>query len=235
MHISGAIALVTGANRGLGRQFAVQLLERGAAKVYATARRPEHVNIPGAEVLPLDITDAASVAAASAAAGDVNLLVNNAGVAFGADLVTGDLNLLHQEMDANFWGALSVIRAFAPQLAGGAILNVLSVLSWIGFQGSGGYAASKSAQWSLTNGVRLELAGQGTQVTGLHLGAADTDMTAGFDVPKTDPAVIVKAGLDGLEAGHWEVLSDNWSRVAKAALAADPRAYYNDPYKLLEQ
>jgi NAD(P)-dependent dehydrogenase (short-subunit alcohol dehydrogenase family) len=235
MHISGAIALVTGANRGLGRQFATQLLERGAAKVYATARRPELITIPGVEVLPLDITDPASVAAAAAAAGDVDLLVNNAGVAFGADLVGGDLDLLRRDMDTNFWGTLSVIRAFAPQLAGGAVLNVLSVLSWIGFQGSGGYAASKSAQWSLTNGVRLELAGQGTQVTGLHLGAADTDMTAGYDVPKTDPAVIVKAGLDGLEAGDWEVLADEWSRVAKAALAADPRAYYDDPYNLVQQ
>jgi len=235
MHISGSIALVTGANRGLGRQFAVQLLERGAAKVYATARRPELITIPGVVTLPLDITDAASVAAAAAAADDVNLLVNNAGVAFGADLVTGDLDKLRQEMDANFWGALSVIRAFAPQLADGGILNVLSVLSWIGFQGSGGYAASKSAQWSLTNGVRLELAGQRTQVTGLHLGAADTDMTAGYDVPKADPAVIVKAGLDGLEAGDWEVLADEWSRVAKAGLAGDPRAYYNDPYNLLQK
>jgi NAD(P)-dependent dehydrogenase (short-subunit alcohol dehydrogenase family) len=235
MHISGAIALVTGANRGLGRQFAIQLLERGAAKVYATARRPELVDIPGAEVLPLDITDAASVAAASLAATDVNLLVNNAGSAFGTDLVAGDLDVLHREMDANFWGTLSVIRAFAPQLTGGAILNVLSVLSWIGFQGSGGYAASKSAEWSLTNSVRLELAGQKTQVTGLHLGAADTDMTAGYDVAKADPAVIVKAGLDGLEAGDWEVLADEWSRVAKAALSADPRAYYNNPYNLLQQ
>jgi NAD(P)-dependent dehydrogenase (short-subunit alcohol dehydrogenase family) len=226
MHISGAIALVTGANRGLGRHFAAQLLERGATKVYATARRPELVTIPGVEVLPLDITDPASVAAAARAAGDVNLLVNNAGVAFGAELVGGDLDVLRREMDTNYWGTLNVIRAFAPQLADGAILNVLSVLSWIGFPGSGGYAASKSAQWSLTNGVRLELAGQGTQVTGLHLGAADTDMTAGYDVPKADPAVIVKAGLDGVEAGHWEVLADEWSRSAKAGLAADPRAYY---------
>jgi hypothetical protein len=83
--------------------------------------------------------------------------------------------------------------------------------------------------------VRLELAGQGTQVTGLHLGAADTDMTAAYDVPKADPAVIVKAGLDGLEAGDWEVLADEWSRVAKAGLGADPRAYYQDPYDLLRQ
>jgi NAD(P)-dependent dehydrogenase (short-subunit alcohol dehydrogenase family) len=227
MHISGAISLVTGANRGLGRQFAIQLLERGAAKVYATARRPELVTIPGVEVLSLDITDPASVAAAAEAAADVNLLVNNAGVALRTDLVAGDLDVLHREMDTNFWGTLSVIRAFAPHLTGGAILNVLSVLSWIGFPGAGGYAASKSAQWSLTNGVRLELAGQGIQVTGLHLGAADTDMTAGFDVPKADPAVIVRAGLDGLEAGDWEVLADEWPRVAKAALAADPREYYS--------
>ena len=235
MQISGTIALVTGANRGLGRQFAVQLLERGATKVYATARRPELVDLPGVEVLSLDITDPASVAAAAEATGDVNLLVNNAGVATGSGLVTGDLDGLHREMDTNFWGTLSVIRAFAPQLAGGGILNVLSTLSWIGFDGSGGYAASKSAQWSLTNGVRLELAGQGTHVTGLHLGAADTDMTAGYDVPKAAASAIVKAGLDGLEAGAWEVLADEWTRVAKASLAGDPKAYYSNPFDIFAQ
>ncbi|MDW5328305.1 SDR family oxidoreductase [Plantactinospora sp. KLBMP9567] len=226
MHISGAIALVTGANRGLGRHFAAQLLDRGAAKVYATARRPELVRLPGVEVLPLDITDPASVAAAARAAGDVNLLVNNAGVSTGADLVAGDLDLLRRDMDTNYWGTLSVIRAFAPQLASGAILNVLSALSWVSSPGAGGYAASKAAEWNLTNGVRLELAAQGTLVTGLHLGPTDTDMTAAFDVPKSDPAAIVKAGLDGLEAGEWEVIADEMPRVAKAALAKDPREYY---------
>jgi NAD(P)-dependent dehydrogenase (short-subunit alcohol dehydrogenase family) len=226
MHISGAIALVTGANRGLGRHFTAQLLERGAAKVYATARRPELVDLPGVEVLGLDVTDPASVAAAAQAAGDVNLLINNAGVSTGADLVAGDVDLLHRDMDTNFWGTLTVIRAFAPHLAGGAVLNVLSALSWVSYLGAGGYAASKSAQWSLTNGVRLELAGQGTQVTGLHLGPADTDMTAAYDGPKSDPAMIVKAGLDGVEAGQWEVIADEMPRVAKASLAGDPRAYY---------
>jgi NAD(P)-dependent dehydrogenase (short-subunit alcohol dehydrogenase family) len=226
MHISGAIALVTGANRGLGRHFAAQLLDRGAAKVYATARRPELITLPGVEVLPLDITDPASVAAAARAASDVNLLVNNAGVSTGADLVAGDLDLLRRDMDTNYWGTLSVIRAFAPQLAGGAILNVLSALSWVSSPGAGGYAASKAAEWNLTNGVRLELAAQETLVTGLHLGPTDTDMTAAFDVPKSDPAAIVKAGLDGLEAGDWEVIADEMPSVAKAALAKDPREYY---------
>ena len=226
MQISGAIALVTGANRGLGRHFAAQLLERGAAKVYATARCPELVDLPGAEVLRLDVTDPASVTAAARAAADVTLLVNNAGVSTGADLVSGDLDLIRREMDTHFWGTLTMIRAFAPQLAGGAILNVLSALSWFAYPGAGGYAAAKAAAWNLTNAVRLELAAQGTQVTGLLLGAADTDMMAGHDVPKGDPAVIVKTALDGLEAGQWEVLADEWAALVKAALANDPRAFY---------
>jgi NAD(P)-dependent dehydrogenase (short-subunit alcohol dehydrogenase family) len=226
MQISGSIALVTGANRGLGRQFAAQLIQRGATKVYATARRPELVDIPGAEVLRLDITDPASVAAAAEAAADVTLLVNNAGVATRADLVGGDLDLIRQEMDTHFWGTLHMVRAFAPRLAGGAILNVLSALSWFSGIGAGGYAAAKAAEWNLTNGVRLELAAQKTLVTALHLGAADTDMMAGVDVPKSDPADVVRAALDGIEANSLEVLADGWSAQAKTALAADPSAFY---------
>ncbi len=226
MQISGSIALVTGANRGLGREFAIQLLARGATKVYATARRPELVDIPGAEVLPLDITDPASVAAAAVAAPDVTLLVNNAGVSTGADLVGGDLELLRREMDTHFWGTLHMIRAFAPQLAGGAILNVNSALSWFSTIGGGGYAAAKAAEWNLTNGVRLELAAQKTLVTGLHLGAADTDMMASYNGPKTAPADIVRAALDGVEANRLEVVADEWSALAKAALAEDPSRFY---------
>jgi NAD(P)-dependent dehydrogenase (short-subunit alcohol dehydrogenase family) len=226
MQISGAIALVTGANRGLGRQFATQLLERGAAKVYATARRPELVDLPGAEVLRLDITDPVSVKAAAATASDVNLLINNAGITTGANLVGGDLALIRREMDTHFWGTLSVIRAFAPQLSGGAILNVLSALSWFAADGAGGYAAAKAAEWNLTNAVRLELATQKTLVTGLHLGAADTDMMAWYDGPKTDPAVVVRAALDGIEQDRIEVLADEWSVQTKAALAEDPSKFY---------
>ena len=226
MQISGAIALVSGANRGLGRHFAAQLLDRGAAKVYATARRPELVDLPGVEVLRLDVTDPASVTAAAQAAADVTLLVNNAGVSTGADLIAGDLDLIHREMDTHFWGTLTMIRAFAPQLAGGAILNVLSALSWFAYPGAGGYAAAKAATWNLTNAVRLELSAQRTQVTGLLLGAADTDMMAGHDVPKSDPAVIVKTALDGLEAGQWEVIADEPTAQVKASLAGDPQAFY---------
>jgi NAD(P)-dependent dehydrogenase (short-subunit alcohol dehydrogenase family) len=229
MDITGSIALVTGANRGLGRQFAQQLLERGATKVYATSRRPELIDVPGVEVLRLDVTDPESVAAAAAAAGDVTLVVNNAGISTRANLVTGDLADVRREMETHFFGTLGVVRAFAPVLArngGGGIVNVLSALSWFSIDGANAYAAGKAAAWSLTNGVRIELTGQGTQVTGIVLGAADTDMMAGYDGPMSSPADVVTTALDGVQAGDWEVLVDDWSRGVKASLARDPREFY---------
>ncbi|HEY6887687.1 MAG TPA: SDR family oxidoreductase [Solirubrobacter sp.] len=226
MDIEGTTALITGANRGLGRHFAQQLLARGAAKVYATARDPRTIDIDGVVALALDITDPAQVAAAAQAAPDVNLLINNAGVSTGTDLVTGDLDRIRLELDTNLYGTLSMVRAFAPQLAGGAILNVLSRLSWLSFQGANAYAVSKAAAWSLTNGIRLELAEQGTLVTGVLLSSTDTDMMAGWDIPKNDPADVVRAALDGLEAGELEVIADADTAAAKAALTADPRDVY---------
>ncbi|MCW2881275.1 MAG: short-chain dehydrogenase/reductase [Sphaerisporangium sp.] len=229
MKISGSIALVTGANRGMGRHFAQQLLDRGAAKVYATARNPELVDIPGAQVLRLDITDPVSVAAAARAAQDVTLLINNAGISTYQNLVAGDLQKIRLEMDTHYFGTLNVVRAFAPVLAGnggGAVLNLLSALSWLSYDGANAYSAAKAAEWSLTNGIRLELAGQGTVVTGLHVGSVDTDMMAGWDVEKNDPAEVVRAGLDGVEAGKLEVLADDASTQLKAALSADPSVLY---------
>jgi NAD(P)-dependent dehydrogenase (short-subunit alcohol dehydrogenase family) len=229
MKTQGSIALVTGANRGLGRHFAQQLLDRGAERVYATARDPRRVDIPGAEVLALDITDPASVAAAAAAAPDVTLLVNNAGLSVAQDLVTGDLAQIRRELETNLFGTLAVVRAFAPVLAaagGGAILNVLSRMSWLSYPGANSYAVAKAAEWSMTNGIRLELAAQGTQVTGLAMTATDTDMMAGWDIEKNDPAEVVRAALDGLEAGHLEVLADRDTVLAKAALGADPALVY---------
>ncbi|MFJ9554868.1 SDR family oxidoreductase [Nocardiopsis sp. NPDC101807] len=229
MEITGSVALVTGANRGMGRHFARQLLERGAARVYATARRPELVDLPGAEPLGLDITDPASVAEAAVRARDVTLLVNNAGVATYQDLLTGDPDLVRLEMETNFHGPLAVIRAFAPVLAangGGAVLNMLSALSWTSHEGANAYAASKAAAWSLTNGVRLELAGQRTLVTGLHVGSVDTDMMAGWDVEKSDPADVVRAALNGIEADALEVLADEASAGLKSALGSDPGVLY---------
>ncbi|MCW2520121.1 MAG: short-chain dehydrogenase/reductase, partial [Mycobacterium sp.] len=133
MDISSSTALVTGANRGLGRHFATDLIKRGA-KVYAGARNPESVDIEGAIPLAVDITDPASVAAAAEAAGDVTLLINNAGIAADVNLLTGDLDGAHREMETNYFGTLSMVRAFAPVITGnggGGILNVLSVLSWV--------------------------------------------------------------------------------------------------------
>ncbi|PZE39397.1 SDR family oxidoreductase [Curtobacterium sp. MCPF17_031] len=225
MDITGSVALVTGSNRGIGRHFVEQLLERGASKVYATARRPDLVDVPGVEVLALDITDPASVAAAAAAASDVTLLIDNAGVSSSGSLLTDDLADARRAVDTHLWGTLDMVRAFAPVIernGGGAIVNVLSALSWFSAPGAGGYAIAKAAEWNMTNAVRLELAGRGVTVQGLHLGAADTDMMAGYDGPMTDPADVVRAALDGVERDATEVLVDDWTRLVKASLAGDP-------------
>ncbi|RWZ49870.1 SDR family NAD(P)-dependent oxidoreductase [Labedella phragmitis] len=228
MDISTSVALVTGANRGIGREFARILVERGAT-VYATARRPESIDLEGVRALRLDITDPESVRAAAEAASDVTLLVNNAGITTGADLVSGDLGKIRLELDTHFWGTLSMIRAFAPVLTangGGAIANVLSALSWFSAPGAGAYHVAKAAEWALTTSVRAELAGRGVSVTGVHLGAADTDMMRGYDGPKITPAQVVEAALAGVEAGSAEVLVDDWSRFVKAGVSETPEAFY---------
>ncbi|WP_432570839.1 SDR family NAD(P)-dependent oxidoreductase [Kineococcus sp. SYSU DK005] len=235
MNLHGSTALVTGSNRGIGHAFATELLRRGA-KVYATARRPELVDVPGAEVLRLDITDQASVQAAAEAAGDVDVLVNNAAFTAGGNLVDGDLRAIREVVDSNFYGTLAMVRAFAPVLArngGGAILNVLSVAAWATVQGNTAYAAAKSAQWGLTNGIRLELAAQGTQVTALVPGMTATEpmrafaQEVGLDLPEgamNEPADLVDLALDGLEAGEVEVL-DRYGLRAKELLAGPPQAF----------
>ncbi|GAB2469667.1 SDR family oxidoreductase [Jatrophihabitans fulvus] len=229
MDIAGSVALVTGANRGLGRAFALALVERGAAKVYAAARDPRSIELPGVEPLQLDLLDEASVARAAGVASDVTLLVNNAGVSVRQNLLTGDLAEIRREMDTNFYGTLAVTRAFAGVLGangGGAVLNVLSALSWFSFDGATSYSAAKAAEWSLTNGTRVELAAQGTQVVGLALGGAATDMMKGYDGPLLDPDDVVRAALDGVRSGASEVLVDDWSRAVKAGLAEDPAVFY---------
>jgi NAD(P)-dependent dehydrogenase (short-subunit alcohol dehydrogenase family) len=229
MDITGSVALVTGANRGLGRRFAQALLERGAAKVYAAARNPETIDIPGVVPLQLDITDPASVAAAAAVAGDITLLVNNAGSSTHSTLLDDDLAGVRLEMETHYFGTLAVTREFAPILAqggGGAILNVLSVLSWFTSPASGAYAAAKAAEWSLTNAVRQQLAPAGTLVTALHVGYMDTDMAAHIEGPKSDPAAIANLALDGVEAGEFEVVADEVSRTVKASLSGPVTGTY---------
>ncbi|GHG45872.1 MULTISPECIES: SDR family oxidoreductase [Amycolatopsis] len=229
MEIAGAVALVTGANRGLGRRFAAALLERGAAKVYAAARNPESIDLPGVVPLRLDVTDPASIRDAAAVTSDVTLLVNNAGSSTGASLLGGSLEDIRLEMDTHYFGTLAVTREFAPVLernGGGAVLNVLSVLSWFTAPQVAAYSAAKSAAWSLTNALRLELAPQKTQVTALHVGYMDTDMAKHVEGPKVDPAVVAGLALDGVEEGRFEVLADDASRNVRAGLAGDLSGLY---------
>jgi NAD(P)-dependent dehydrogenase (short-subunit alcohol dehydrogenase family) len=220
-------ALVSGANRGLGRRFAAELVARGA-KVYAAARRPETIDLPGVEPIQLDITDPDSVRSAAEIASDVTVLVNNAGVSTRATLLTGPLADVRLEMETHYFGTLNVIRAFVPVIehnGGGAILNVLSVLSWLHSPTSGAYSAAKAAAWALTDAVREELAPRGIHVTALHVGYMDTDMVSYIPADqKTDPAVVAKLALDGLFAGEPEVLGDELTRSVKARLSAPPGA-----------
>jgi NAD(P)-dependent dehydrogenase (short-subunit alcohol dehydrogenase family) len=238
MNPTDQIAFVTGANRGIGRQFVLELLERGAAKVYAAARRPETVEVTDERVVPirLDLLDRESIAAAARTAEDVTLLVNNAGITTGARLVTGDRTAIQRELDTNFWGPLDVVRAFAPALAGnggGAVVNILSALSWFAAPGAGGYAVAKAAAWNMTNSIRLELAAQQTFVQGVLLGSADTDMMAGYDGPKIDPRDVPRASLDGLASGSIEVVVDEWTAMVKASLGGDPAPFYARIVELL--
>ncbi|MDO3705107.1 SDR family oxidoreductase [Micromonospora sp. C28SCA-DRY-2] len=228
MKIAGTTALVTGANRGFGRHLAAELTARGAT-VYAGARDPDRIDLPGVTPVRLDITDPASVAAAADRAGDVTLLVNNAGSATGADLLDADLDRIRLELETHYVGTLSMVRAFAPVITGnggGSILNVLSVLSWVSFPHLGAYSAAKSAEWSMTNALRAQLAGRGIRVAGLHVGYMDTDMAAGVTGPKSDPADIARIAVDGIEADAYEIVADDVSRQVRAGLAGGVAALY---------
>jgi len=228
MQLAGSTALVTGANRGLGRHFAQQLLDRGAI-VYAASRNADHIDVPGVIPIVLDVTDRASVRSAAQATTDVSVLINNAGSSTGASLTDGSWDDIRLEMDTHYYGTLAVTRAFSAQLASAgtsAILNVLSVASWFQSPGFGAYAAAKAAEWSLTNALRLDLAEQGTRVSALHVGYIDTDMVREIDAPKSDPAVVAARALDGVEAGEVEILADELSREVRAGLAGGVRALY---------
>ena len=229
MQLQGAVVLVTGANRGIGAEFVRLLGQRGAAKIYAAARDASSVEADGVVPIELDVTDARQVEAAARTAGDVQVLVNNAGISTGTALVTGDEAAIRREMDTNFYGPLLMTRAFAPVLranGGGAIVNVASALSWFTTPSAGAYAASKAAAWSLTDSTRLELAAQGTHVVGVHMGLVDTDMAQGVEAPKIAPAELAGAALDAIESGAQEVLADEWARLVKSGLSLDPEERY---------
>ncbi|MDF0374303.1 SDR family oxidoreductase [Streptomyces sp. KA12] len=226
MELKNAVAVVTGANRGLGRHLAVQLVGRGA-KVYGAVRRPETMVVPGVIPLRLDVLDEVSVQEAARAASDATLLINNAGISTGATLMRGDAAEVRREMETNFFGPLTATRAFAPVIegnGGGAVLNVLSALSWFHPAALGSYAASKAAAWALTGATRDELAPRGIAVSALHVGYMDTDMAAGVPADQKVAAADVAAqALHGIETGLPEILADETSRYVKQGLSAAPR------------
>ncbi|MFD9882919.1 SDR family oxidoreductase [Streptomyces alboflavus] len=218
--VAGKVAVVTGGRRGLGAALVDELLARGARKVYATARSAYVDDRPGVVTVELEVRSAESVAALAEVAADAEIVFNNAGVLLPAALLTGDLDSATTTFDVNVFGPLRVARAFAPVLAaggGGALVNMHSVLSWLA--GSGAYGASKAAAWSVTNSLRVELAAQHTQVVGVHSGFIDTDMVSALDRPKASPAEIAARIVDGVEAGHTEVLADDVTVGVKAALS----------------
>ena len=229
MTIAGCTALVTGANRGLGRAFVGALRGAGAAKIYAAARNPAGIAAePGIVPIALDITKPDEVTAAAAACADVALLINNAGVARFTPALVAPVENARLEMETNYFGTLAMCRAFAPVLArngGGTLVNMLSVVSFFNLPMQATYSASKAAEWSLTKALRIELHGQGTRVIGVYAGYIDTDMTAGIAGPKSNAADIVARVVEGIAAGVDDILADQRSRNVFAALRKDDRAF----------
>jgi len=225
--LEGAVVLVTGGNRGIGRAIVDDLLTRGVHRVYATARDPRPSTDERVVTLPLEVTDQASIDALAAAAPDVTVLINNAGGSSPDTYLDAPMEDIRNVFEINFFGPLNLTRAFVPIIernGGGHILNAHSALSWVAWHGA--YAATKAAFWLQTNAIRLELLHRGIGVTGLHMGYVDTDMTAAVTSPKENPADIAKAALDGIEAGAFEVLADETSRQTKAALSGDITKLY---------
>jgi NAD(P)-dependent dehydrogenase (short-subunit alcohol dehydrogenase family) len=231
--LKDTVALVTGANRGIGAAFVSGLLAAGAKRVYAAARDPQTLAAlahSDARVIPiaLDITDDTSVQAAAARLIDVNLVVNNAGVAFGARLIdAADLTAARQEMEVNYFGLLRMSRAFAPILAangGGTLINMLSILSRVSSPAAGSYSASKAAAFSLTQAVRAELQAQGTRVIGVLPGYVDTEMVAGISAPKIQPSEVVRATLDALLTDQDDVYPGEQAAQIAALLLQNPNA-----------
>jgi NAD(P)-dependent dehydrogenase (short-subunit alcohol dehydrogenase family) len=230
MKIQGSIALVTGANRGLGAAFVRALLAAGATKVYAAARNPSDITVPGAVPVQLDVTRPEQIEALARELGDVTLLINNAGIGgSGAVLEAGSIDALRQQFEVNSIGPLRMAQALAPTLAASsesAIINVISALSWATLPGvTGTYSASKSAAWALSNAMRQELKAQGTAVLSLHVAFMDTDMARGVPGAKASPDDVAQMTLAALEDGQSEVLADDVTRNVHAGLTATPPLY----------
>jgi len=231
--IEGSVALVTGANRGIGKAIAEGLLERSATKVYAAARDPETLaelkEKYGERVVPLrlDVTNAAQIAKAVSAAGDTQLVFNNAGVAQGQDLTSSEIvEQARNEIEVNYLGPLNLLQQFAPTLkrnGGGLVVNVASVAGLTNFPMFPTYSASKAAVHSLTQGARMMLGSQGTQITGVYPGPVDTDMAAGVEMDKATPQSVASAILDGVEDGRDDIFPDPFAEQFGQQFHASPK------------
>ena len=232
--IEGKVILITGANRGIGKALASKALELGAKKVYATARdesklaEVKALDSDRVVTLALDVTNQEQVSAAAQAASDVEIVINNAGMGTGAQLMSDDVvEKSKLEMDANFYGPMRMGVAFAPILkanGGGAIANVLSVAGLVNFPFAPTYSTSKAAGHSLTQGQRAVLAGQNTLVCGIYPGPIDTDMTAGMTVEKGSTEEVAIAVFEGLAQGTEEIFTDNMARGLAQGMKADAKA-----------
>jgi len=234
MRVENSVAFVTGANRGLGLAFAKELLGRGVKKLYAGIRNPDGVDLPGVIPVKFDVTDPAAVAAAALRCGDVTLLINNAGIgrvdASALDPVV--IDNAREIFETNFYGIIRASQAFTPVLSangGGAIVNVLSDVTWFAPPMLTAYAATKSAAWSFTNALRIDVRDKGIQVLALHVGFLDTDLTRGLDVKKSDPRVVAARTLDALETGREEVLAGEQTEALKRSLSTEQPYYLNPP------
>jgi NAD(P)-dependent dehydrogenase (short-subunit alcohol dehydrogenase family) len=230
MDINGAVALVTGGNRGLGKALVQALLAAGAKKVYVGTRHLIETTDPRLQPIKLDITNAQDVAAAAQTCQDITILVNNAGVAaFTSFLGASSMDEARWEMETNYFGTLAMVRAFAPNLkrnGGGTLVNMLSVLSWFTSPPPSTYSASKHAELSLTEGLRFDLRSQGTRVIAVHAGYIDTDMTAHLDSPKSSAEKVAASIIEGIRNDQEEVLADQASHEIKAVLASNRQAFY---------
>ena len=225
--LNGRTVLVTGANGGLGEQFVLQAIERGASKVHAATRTSREWPDPRIKPLKLDITSEDDVRAAVVVARDVDLLINNAAIAPQGDFLLGSEDEARRIFETNFFGTLRVANAFAPILGangGGTMLNILSSAVWVSMPTT--YAASKAAMWSATNGLRFALEAQNTKVVSLHVGMIDTQMAAQYNVPKISPTSVVTQAYDGIAAGDIEVLADDQTRQLKSSLGTKAEQFY---------